>query len=96
MPVPYFEDEGKRGFCFPKHHDRSRSQGAKRDGNLSAVLQIHHVRSIKPVSIKRGLWTTNCGRWKSWNAYWVSGVPNEEHASVKNSSVHVLICQEFE
>ena len=96
MPVPYFEDEGKRGFCFPKHHDRSRLQGARRDGNLSAVLQIRHVRSIKPVSIKLGLWTTNCGRWKSWNAYQASGVPNEEHACVKNSSVHVLICQEFE
>ena len=89
MPVPYFEDEGK-------HHDRSRSQGARRDGNLSAVLQIHHVSCIKPVSIKLRLWTTNCGRWKSWNAYQASGVPNEEHASVKNSSVHVLICQEFE
>ena len=43
-----------------------------------------------------GLYTANCGRWKSWNPYQAQGPPNEEHASVKNSSVHVLICQEFE
>ena len=84
MPVPYFEGEGKRYLLVRK--------------NGGFCFPKHHDRSIAITrretrrTFVSGSSNTSCKEHQTG----ADDGPNDEHASVKNSSVHVLICQEFE
>ena len=90
IPVPYFEDEEKRcswqGKTIFLLSKTLRSQRAKEEiwPILSAVLQLHCIRSIKPnniISVDCGLRTVDNGFWTT--PLW------------KNSSAHIVILKKF-
>ena len=78
-------DEGKRYFCFSKYWDHNARNGTERIlPILSAVLQLHYIRSIKPTNIR--LSTTDCGLWTT---------DSGPHLREKNSSAHIVILKRF-